>query len=143
MQYYIATTLSNHKAHNILRDLLEKKGHKITYDWTLTLNAEERNGLSMDDMRTLCDKEMNGVNAADAVIVLLPGGKGTHVELGIGLANYAEIFIFSENIENFEACKKGCPFYHAHWVQRFLSPMKADEGGLESFAEYVHKNSET
>ena len=121
---------------------MEAKGHKITYDWTLTLNDEEKNGLSIDDMKTLCDKEMNGVNAADSVIVLFPGGKGTHVELGMALANYSEIFLYTEDMEVLKTGPKGCPFYHASWINGFFSPRKADEGGLESFAEYIYKNLE-
>lgn len=108
MKYYIATKLENHLAHNQLRDQLQEQGHEITYDWT-THNAVYREGLAR--IKEVIDLEIQGVLAADTVIVLWPGGRGTHVELGIAIAAKKNI-IFMSPIENHHrASPEICGFY--------------------------------
>lgn len=82
MRVYIATRLENHRDHNRLRDLLAERGIGLTYDWT-THGPVWRDG--PDRIRAVAQAEALGVTSADLVIVLLPGGRGTHAELGIAI----------------------------------------------------------
>ncbi len=83
MKFYIATRLENHAAHNEVRDALTALGHQITYDWTIH-GPVWRQGAKV--IAKTAEAELNGVREADFVVVLLPGGRGTHAELGIALA---------------------------------------------------------
>ena len=44
-------------------------------------------------------KEKTAVIEADIVIVLLPAGKGSHIELGIAIGNNKKIYLYSPNKE--------------------------------------------
>ena len=81
--------------------------HEITYDWT-------QHGSVQDDgperIAEVAAAESRGVYLADAVIVLLPGGRGTHAELGMAYALGKRIFIHGPR-----AGEDGreCAFYYA------------------------------
>lgn len=94
MRFYIATKLENHAAHNVIRDCLHERGWRITYDWT-THGPVWR--LGEDTIRETAVKEVQGVSCADVVVVLWPGGRGTHVELGAAIALGKRIVIHAES----------------------------------------------
>ncbi|MDY0394932.1 hypothetical protein RWE15_11425 [Virgibacillus halophilus] len=54
---------------------------------------------------------------ADFIVVILPGGKGTHIELGIALGLEKRIFLYSPNeeVNNFETIST---FYHLTEVEK-------------------------
>jgi len=83
MKFYIATSLDNAEQHNAVRDALVAQGHTITHDWT---QCGVDKGPSVEELRKRGDADIEGVLQADLLIVLLPGGKGTHVELGLMIA---------------------------------------------------------
>lgn len=101
MKYYIATKLENHKAHNELRDWLNSQGHQITFDWTINGPVWTKGLLVIN---TIAHLETLGVLDCDVLIMLWPGGRGTHVELGIALGTNKRIFIL--------ASSETCAFYH-------------------------------
>lgn len=109
MKFYIATGLANHAAHNAVRDALAALGHEITYDWT-THGPVWRQGKAV--IRTTSVAETDGVRAADFVVVLLPGGRGTHAELGMALAFGKPTLIACGDAAMFEASPETCAFYH-------------------------------
>ncbi|MHB1681500.1 MAG: group-specific protein [Bacilli bacterium] len=81
MKLYLASGLENRSHVQEWRDALTAVGHVITYDWTAHGRVQ---GPALTDIAW---KEIHvGVQEADAVIVLLPGGMGTHTELGAALA---------------------------------------------------------
>lgn len=120
MKYYIATSTERVPAHNKVRDELQKMGYQITYDWTshgsVRLTSTSR-------LKEVAGLEMQGIFAADFVLVLLPGGKGTHVELGLSLARGKKIFIHSEDPSVFEIGPQVCAFYHAPEIVRLTCPI--------------------
>lgn len=109
MKFYIATRLENHAQHNRVRDALVAAGHQITYDWTAH-GPVWRAGL--DRIREVAVLERKGVRDADFVVVLLPGGRGTHAELGMALAYQTPCYVWSEDLRQFQACSETCAFYH-------------------------------
>lgn len=56
--------------------------------------------------------ELNGVSESEFVVVLLPGGKGTHLELGFAIAKGKKIFLHSEDPTLFELGPQTNAFYH-------------------------------
>lgn len=82
MKIYIASRLTNIDNVRLLRDELIKREHEITYDWTEHGSLQH----SPEQWKEVATKELQGVLDADVVIVIMPGGRGTHVELGAALA---------------------------------------------------------
>lgn len=105
MKLYVASGFEHAEAAAQLMDAFRARAHAITFDWTVyrpmvldgwTPNAEE--------MENIAAEEVEGVRAAQALVVLLPGGKGTHVELGVALALRKPVCIFGEQTRD-------TPFY--------------------------------
>ncbi len=108
---YIATRLENHVKHNEVRDALLRCGVELTYDWSI-LGPVWREGLHR--IREVAELETNGVKEADFVVVILPGGRGTHAELGMALALEKQVYILAEGAECYllRAVSETCAFYH-------------------------------
>lgn len=110
MRYYIATSLERHLHHNALRDLLEARGHSITYDWTEHGSVKHESQTRIAEVAHL---EAMGVHHADFVVVLLPGGRGTHTELGLAIAYGKPVFVHAhDHREFFAQDDRTCAFYH-------------------------------
>ncbi len=121
MKYYIATSTERIAAHNLVRDQLNQWGHVITNDWTTHGNV--RNS-SLARLREVAVAMVQGVVEADFVLVLLPGGKGTHTELGLSLGGGKKVFIHSEDPSAFELGPQVCAFYHHPSVVRLSGPIE-------------------
>ncbi len=128
MKYYIATSLTNAKSHNIVRDALCALGHEITYDWTSHGSVQQ---ISVARLNEIAHLEVQGVLDADFVLVLLPGGKGTHTELGLAVAAKKRILIYADSHVPFSVGPATCAFYHLHGVAHF-------SGSLDGLASWVH-----
>jgi hypothetical protein len=109
MKYYIATSLSRVSAHHVVRDTLRRWGHEISYDWTLHGSVKSVNKERLQEVAAL---ELDGVSKADFVVVLIPGGNGTHLELGFALARGKKVFLHSEDSLLFELGPQTNAFYH-------------------------------
>ncbi|MDB4278264.1 hypothetical protein N9917_01540 [Deltaproteobacteria bacterium] len=92
-RFYIATTVSNWKNHNTVRDFLISQGHTITYDWTVNTNAGDLRGRPVPFIQEVAEGEANGIRDADFVVALLPGGFGTHAEIGMAFITKTPTFI--------------------------------------------------
>lgn len=121
--YYIASGLENAAAVRALKTVLDAEGWHHTYDWTV------HGAVSVD---RLPEVSAEGVWMADVVIVLLPGGRGTHTELGIAIGmvdpvvfgpdeDRMRIVVYSANPGDFEIKGQTCAFYHHPCVERFTS----------------------
>ncbi len=109
---YIATRLENHVKYGEVRDALAKIGIEISYDWT-THGPVWRSGVRVIQKTALA--EMQGVEDGDFCIVILPGGRGTHVELGMALAMKKKVLVLAESPETQAmqgAIPETCAFYH-------------------------------
>lgn len=119
--FYIATGLSRTRDHNLIRDALIENGHQLTYDWTQHGSVKSS---SVQRLAEVAHKETDGVLSAEVVIVLLPGGFGTHAELGMALGAGKKIILHSANSEVFSACEKTCAFYHHAKIFRLVSEIE-------------------
>lgn len=111
-------------AHHVVRDALSICGHEITYDWTLHGSVKS---VSKERLREVAALELDGVSKADFVVVLLPGGYGTHIELGFSIATGKKIFLHCEDPLVFELGPQTNVFYHHPDVTRLHCPI-ADVG---------------
>lgn len=109
MKYYIATSLTRILQHNIVSDFLREIGHTLSYDWTVHGNVKST---SKERLREVCINELDGIKASEYVLVLLPGGPGTHVELGYALGSGKKVILHSEDPLLFELGSQTCAFYH-------------------------------
>lgn len=127
--YYIASSLKNVDQVRELKKVLDAAGWRHTYDWTVH-GSVQREGF--ERIAEVAAAESQGVCEADVVIVLLPGGRGTHTELGmaIGLVDAVawapgqkrspRIAIYSPDPEkDFGTGGTTCAFYHHPCVERF------------------------
>ena len=106
-RFYIATGFENKTQHNHMRDALVELGHTITHDWTAEEDGEE------PEWEEIANDEMLGAASADFGVMILPGVRGTHTELGIALANDIPVFLLS-----LQSFKDDVPFYHLPKVIR-------------------------
>lgn len=118
MKFYVATKLENHEAHNRVRDFVAELGHEVTYDWTAH-GPVHSHGLERIEEVALA--EILGVADADVVVVLWPGGRGTHVEMGAAIALGKTVLMVSEITDHHEATPETCAFYHHPNVELFRS----------------------
>lgn len=117
MRYYIASRIENSENVSALHALLRAAGWVCTYDWT-THGSVRGEGVTRDTLHRVADAEMNGVTDADVVIVLLPGGRGTHVEMGGAIACGIPIVLWSPDPERDFSCdERTSAFYHIEWIQ--------------------------
>ncbi len=121
MKYYIATSTARASHHNLVRDLLKEQGHELVYDWTAHGSVRET---SVERLRAVATVELQSIANADFVLVLLPGGKGTHTELGFSLACKKAVLVHSEDPLAFEIGPEACAFYHHPDVVRLSCPIE-------------------
>lgn len=114
MKFYIATSLSRISDHNVVRDQLFIFGHKITYDWTIHGSVRD---VSTEALSNVAKNEVNGILSSDFIVILLPGGRGTHTELGLAIASNKLVFINGPD-HLFTTGKDTCAFYHLLQVKR-------------------------
>ena len=123
-RYYIASGLENAEQVKRVKAKLDAAGWEHTYDWTVHGSVQKEGA---ERIAKVAAAEAEGVAAAEVVIVLLPGGRGTHTELGMALAlreidSDAEprVCIYSPDAErDFGTGGTTCAFYHHPNVERF------------------------
>ena len=124
-RFYIATRLERAADHNRVRDALHAAGHRITYDWTKHGSVRH---VSTEVMADVAGAELRGVYLANFVVVLLPGGRGTHLELGAALAWRRPVVLHAESPlaeASFGLGKDTCAFYHHPLVRHVTGPLDA------------------
>lgn len=111
--YYIATSLERADDHRRLSLALNALGWSCTYDWTAHGSVQ---GQGAARMAEVADAEMRGVIEADVVIVLLPGGRGAHTEMGIAIGAGVPVVVVGDADARSGADGRECAFYHAPGV---------------------------
>ncbi len=97
MKFYIGSEFKNCELVNYYSKKLEKNGWKRTYNWTKSFSGDE----TIEDLIKYSKLEQQGIIDSDVVIILLPAGRGTHIELGMALALNKKIFLYSATEEEF------------------------------------------
>lgn len=97
MKFYIGSGLKNCELVHYYAKILEENGWQHTYDWTKNINDD----VTMEDLAKYAKSEQRGILDSDVVIILLPAGRGTHIELGMALALHKKIFLCAVTEEEF------------------------------------------
>lgn len=105
-----------------LLDALNVEGWKQTFAWS---NRDEHGPCGYAD---IAQAELSGVREADVLIVLLPGGFGTHVEIGAALALGKRIILHAPDRKTLET-PYPCVF-HYHPLVTLLVSQHVDIGAV-------------
>lgn len=122
MNFYIASSFNNINSVREMAEHLKQRGFIHTYDWTRNDKA-----ITLIELKEIGQKEKEAVMISDFVIIILPGGKGTHIELGIALGLGKRIYLYSPN-EDINAPPKTSTFYQLPEVNKYV-------GNIDSFIE--------
>lgn len=120
VKFYIASSLQNKENVQYVAAHLKAYGFIHTYDWTQNEGVD-----TAEKLKVIGEAERKGVEKADILVLLLPGGKGTHVELGMALAQYKRVYLYSPN-EDINDFSNTSTFY-------FLDEVKPFVGSLDDF----------
>ncbi len=126
-KFYVASSLKNVANVKYVSDQLKEMGFIHSYDWT-----QNDKVTSIDQMRDIGRKEMAAVKKSNFIVVLLPAGKGSHIELGIALGNGIKIYLYSpdDEINDIELTST---FYHQDGVHKC-------KGTLKELIQYIWKD---
>ena len=106
MKFYIGSGLKNYKLVNYYAKILKENGLEETYNWVKNI----KNDITKKDLEKYAEEETQAIVNSDIIIILLPAGRGTHVELGMALTINKKIFLCSETNEEFNI-KNTVAFY--------------------------------
>lgn len=98
MNFYIASALKNAKQVSLYAEKLKACGWHHTYDWTKDIDDE----ITPNRLAAYAAAEQKAINDSDLVVIVLPAGRGAHVELGMALALHKHIFLCTENKTDFQ-----------------------------------------
>ncbi len=134
MKFYIATRLENADAAKALAGALRELGHTITYEWWTHGSVQ---GADPTTIRRVATAELKGVREADVLIALLPGGRGTHAELGAALVLEKPVWLCAPlDSLLYDLGERGdgattCAFYwHPSVMRRFTGSLEGLVGAL-------------
>lgn len=130
MKFYIASSFKNIEQVRSLASQLKLNGWTHTYDWTQHGRAN-----SLEKLADIGSKEISAVKDADMLVVLLPAGKGSHIELGIALGLGKRIYLYSPNDDIYDYDLTST-FYHVKDVCKFV-------GEFEMFLTHLLNESPT
>ena len=121
LKFYIASAWGNKAQVRELAGRLIAAGGVWTFDWTRL----EKSGCQT--FAAAC--EINAVREADIVFVLLPGGLGTHTEMGAALALGKKVYLYAEdrNLIYDESGLPQCVFYEHPGITMRFSQLPFDE----------------
>jgi hypothetical protein len=113
-RFYLATGKDRAAQAAPLLDVLKARDWERTYSWV----AEDNESPARYAEISL--SELKGVAEADVLIVLLPGGYGTHVEIGAALALGKPVILHAPDRKTLDT-PYPCPFHYHPGVKLFIS----------------------
>ena len=101
---YVASSLANWKRVRSICDKLRDQGVEITYDWTQWGEAIFKNSDKIDKsgivpeekIGGVAQEEASGVNIAHAMLVIMPGERGSHFEMALAWSMNTPIVILTD-----------------------------------------------
>ena len=97
MKFYIGSGMKNCELVNYYANLLKENGWEQTYDWVKNVSDD----VSLEDMIEYATLESQGIVDSDVVIILLPAGRGAHIELGMAMSLNKRVILCSTTKEEF------------------------------------------
>ena len=118
MKFYIGSGLKNSKIVNEFSKRLQNYGWEHTYNWT----ENEIGNETKEDLMKYATLEQKAIEESDVVIIILPAGRGTHIELGMALALNKKVYLYSNSQEEFDI-ENTVAFYQLPSVQKIVGNM--------------------
>lgn len=115
MKFYIGSGFKNVELVNEFSKKLQNYGWEHTFNWTKYINEYE----TIEDLIKYSRLEQKGIEEADAVIIILPAGRGTHIELGMAIALNKKIYLYSSQKEEFDI-ENTVNFYQLPNINRII-----------------------
>jgi nucleoside 2-deoxyribosyltransferase len=113
-QFYLATRKDRGEETARLLRTLNSHGWERTYTWVAGDEA------TTERYSEIALKELKGVEEADVLIALLPGGYGTHVEIGAALALGKPVILHAPDRKTLDT-PYPCPFHYHPNVKLLIS----------------------
>jgi nucleoside 2-deoxyribosyltransferase len=117
MKFYIASSLKNFEHVRDLSRLLKNAGWEHTYDWTLYCPAKETD---VETLKSIGEKEYEGIKQSDVVIILTPQGRGTHTEFGMAIALNKKVYLCHYDDTHFKCDDNTSTFYWFSQVNQLI-----------------------
>lgn len=105
---------------NYYAKILKDNGWEQTYDWVKYMSDD----VTLEDIIKYATLESQGIVDSDVVIILLPAGRGAHIELGMAMALNKKVFLCSDTKEEF-SIENTVAFYELPNIVRLVGT--ADE----------------
>lgn len=106
-KFYVASGLENKEIVREVSSQLKALGMTHTYDWTVNERA-----VDTERLKEIGQFEKEAVLESDFIVVILPGGKGTHTEFGMALGLEKLVYLYTPDTYT----DIGCTFYHLDQV---------------------------
>jgi len=90
------------------------------HGWERTLAWKHEDGANHKENSEIALAELQGVHEADVLIALLPGGFGTHVEIGAALALGKPVILHAPDLKTLET-PYPCVFHYHPAVKILIS----------------------
>ena len=97
MKFYVGSGMKNAKLVEYYQEKLKEAGWEQTYNWVNNINSD----INIDEIREYAKLEQEGVMNSDVVVILLPAGRGAHIELGMSIALNKKTFLCSITEDEF------------------------------------------
>lgn len=129
MKFYIASSLKNYEQVRELSCILKNAGWEHTYDWTLNCHVKK---IDAETLKSMGEKEYEGIKRSEVVIVLTPQGRGTHTEFGMAIALNKRVFLCHQDDTYFKCDDNTSSFYWLPQVKQLI-------GNTEDIADELLK----
>lgn len=117
MKFYVSSSLKNYEQARGLSRLLKNAGWEQTYDWTLHCPVKETD---IETLKSIGEKEYEGIRQSDVVIILTPQGRGTHTEFGMAIALNKKVYLCHHDDTYFKCDDNTSAFYWLSNVNRLI-----------------------
>jgi len=132
-RFYFSTRIDRSAEAAGLLEALESQGWQRTYVW-----SDKK--LSSDRYGEIAKAELDGIRQADVAVVLLPGGYGTHAEIGAALALGKPIILHSPDYNTLNT-PYPCVF-HYHPLIKLIVSSVLDVDNLISLMNSMVENAQ-
>jgi nucleoside 2-deoxyribosyltransferase len=113
-RFYLASRIDRSEQADAVEKALAQHGWERTFAWS----SDDPEG--PEGFAQIAAEELAGVQAADVLIVLLPGGYGTHVEIGAALALGKPVILHAPDQKTLST-PYPCVFHYHQNVQILIS----------------------
>lgn len=117
--YYLATRKDRASEANSIEEALKPHG------WERTLTWSDQEGATHAAYADLAQAELRAIHEADVLIAMLPGGFGTHVEIGAALALGKPVILHSPDRKTLET-PYPCVFHYHPGVKLLIGVLELD-----------------